>query len=138
MAAVHGGRWWTLRGRRSPQPPLVKTTEVAAKQAKTRSPLTDSNRRPPPYHGGALPTELRGRGGDCSQAHPIYRVTARLMLVWASVGSAGLETRILSVRPWNHSFQLCRRRSCRPRPRPYGSGRCGGASPESVELVPVV
>ena len=25
------------------------------------SPLTDSNRRPPPYHGGALPTELRGR-----------------------------------------------------------------------------
>ena len=26
-----------------------------------RSPLTDSNRRPPPYHGGALPTELRGR-----------------------------------------------------------------------------
>src|ERR671930_1588302 len=61
MAAVHGGRWWTLRGRRSPQRPPVKTTEVAAKQAKTRSPLTDSNRRPPPYHGGALPTELRGR-----------------------------------------------------------------------------
>src|SRR5438034_585716 len=30
------------------------------------SPLTDSNRRPPPYHGGALPTELRGRGPDCS------------------------------------------------------------------------
>src|SRR4051812_7321498 len=26
-----------------------------------RSPLTDSNRRPPPYHGGALPTELRGQ-----------------------------------------------------------------------------
>ena len=26
-----------------------------------KSPLTDSNRRPPPYHGGALPTELRGR-----------------------------------------------------------------------------
>ena len=28
-----------------------------------KSPLTDSNRRPPPYHGGALPTELRGREG---------------------------------------------------------------------------
>ena len=27
------------------------------------SPLPDSNRRPPPYHGGALPTELRGRTG---------------------------------------------------------------------------
>src|SRR5438874_12447331 len=31
-----------------------------------QSPLTDSNRRPPPYHGGALPTELRGRRGKCS------------------------------------------------------------------------
>ena len=30
-------------------------------QALYRSPLTDSNRRPPPYHGGALPTELRGQ-----------------------------------------------------------------------------
>src|SRR5947208_759807 len=28
-----------------------------------QSPLTDSNRRPPPYHGGALPTELRGQVG---------------------------------------------------------------------------
>jgi hypothetical protein len=28
----------------------------------TRSPLTESNRRPSPYHGDALPTELRGRG----------------------------------------------------------------------------
>jgi hypothetical protein len=27
----------------------------------TRSPLPDSNRRPLPYHGSALPTELRGR-----------------------------------------------------------------------------
>jgi hypothetical protein len=45
-ANVHGGRWWTLRGRQSRQPPPAKTTEVAAKQAKPRSPLTDSNRRP--------------------------------------------------------------------------------------------
>ena len=27
------------------------------------SPVTDSNRGPPPYHGGALPTELTGPGG---------------------------------------------------------------------------
>src|SRR5213075_1852042 len=27
------------------------------------SPLTESNRRPSPYHGDALPTELRGRQG---------------------------------------------------------------------------
>ena len=31
------------------------------------SPLTDSNRRPPPYHGGALPAELRGRGPESSR-----------------------------------------------------------------------
>ncbi len=35
-------------------------------QALCPSPLTDSNRRPPPYHGGALPTELRGRSPECS------------------------------------------------------------------------
>src|SRR5918994_7203430 len=54
---VHGGRWWTLRGRRSVRPPPAETTELAAKQAKTRSPLTDSNRRPPPYQdsdGGSV------------------------------------------------------------------------------------
>src|SRR5580704_9292043 len=31
------------------------------KGAATWSPLTESNRRPSPYHGDALPTELRGR-----------------------------------------------------------------------------
>ena len=35
--------------------------EKPAIPAPSKSPLTDSNRRPPPYHGGALPTELRGR-----------------------------------------------------------------------------
>src|SRR5438105_14367695 len=35
-------------------------------QANRGSPLTDSNRRPPPYHGGALPTELRGQAGKSS------------------------------------------------------------------------
>jgi Phage integrase family len=49
-ANVHGGRSWTLRGRRSPRPLPAKTTEARAKQEETRSPLTDSNRRPPPYH----------------------------------------------------------------------------------------
>ena len=41
-----------------------------------RSPLTDSNRRPPPYHGGALPTELRGQGGHSSRASDRYPVAA--------------------------------------------------------------
>ena len=52
---------WTLRGRRQRQPPSTRATERRAKQEESGSPLTDSNRRPPPYHGGALPTELRGR-----------------------------------------------------------------------------
>src|SRR6266481_3936842 len=37
----------------------AQTTRIAH-FAVFSSPLTDSNRRPPPYHGGALPTELRG------------------------------------------------------------------------------
>ncbi len=46
----HGGRWWTLRGRQCRRSPPAKTTEPPTEQEKTRSPLTDSNRRPPPYH----------------------------------------------------------------------------------------
>src|SRR5205823_4745743 len=38
--------------RRDMQP--APTTETALKQAKERSPLTDSNRRPPPYHRWAV------------------------------------------------------------------------------------
>jgi len=45
----HGGRWWTLRGRRAGKPPPAPAPKKAAKQARTRSPLTDSNRRPPLY-----------------------------------------------------------------------------------------
>jgi hypothetical protein len=38
--------------------------EKTALQRGFSSPLTDSNRRPLPYHGSALPTELRGRGAS--------------------------------------------------------------------------
>src|SRR2546430_494784 len=55
---------WTSDGRRTRPSSPVTTAETAPEQEETRSPLTDSNRRPPPYHGGALPTELRGRGAD--------------------------------------------------------------------------
>ena len=41
--------------KRRPRTPNAKSLQ------KAKSPLTDSNRRPPPYHGGALPAELRGR-----------------------------------------------------------------------------
>src|SRR4029453_975285 len=45
-ANVHGGRWWTLRGRQKVREPPAETTQLAAKQAETQSPLTGSNRRP--------------------------------------------------------------------------------------------
>jgi len=41
---------WTSDGRRSCQSSPIKTTETASKQEEAESPLTDSNRRPPPYH----------------------------------------------------------------------------------------
>ena len=46
----------------------VRSDNRSGRFAGISSPLTDSNRRPPPYHGGALPTELRGRGQQCSRA----------------------------------------------------------------------
>jgi hypothetical protein len=42
----------------APRPPIPRPQQPRGIRP---SPLTDSNRRPPPYHGGALPTELRGR-----------------------------------------------------------------------------
>jgi len=41
---------WTPNAMAAP----AETTEVGPEQAKTRSPLTDSNRRPPPYHAPGL------------------------------------------------------------------------------------
>jgi hypothetical protein len=41
--------------------PTQVLRDQANLQALTESPLTDSNRRPLPYHGSALPAELRGR-----------------------------------------------------------------------------
>ena len=38
---------------------------IFEKTSQTGSPLTESNRRPSPYHGDALPTELRGRILSC-------------------------------------------------------------------------
>jgi hypothetical protein len=48
-----GLRAGTAEPARPPQPPPTKAIR--------QSPLSDSNRRPLPYHGSALPAELRGR-----------------------------------------------------------------------------
>ena len=48
------------------------------------SPLTDSNRRPLPYHGSALPTELRGQGPARIAAQRPDRRRRRLVVIWST------------------------------------------------------
>src|SRR5512132_4723539 len=65
------------------------------------SPLTDSNRRPPPYHGGALPTELRGQehgilaavGRAFGSGSPSWLInTFGRCFAWRSSAIAGLAS----------------------------------------------
>src|SRR4051812_46846746 len=55
-------RPWFGRPRTSPA--LASNKKPRRSRAFVKSPLPDSNRRPLPYHGSALPTELRGRRGQ--------------------------------------------------------------------------
>src|ERR1700709_1570811 len=43
--------------RRLAEPPA----DLTVRREPAQSPFTESNRRPSPYHGDALPTELKGR-----------------------------------------------------------------------------
>jgi len=44
-----------------PRPSSARLSTLNARSGgKNQGPLTESNRRPSPYHGDALPTELRG------------------------------------------------------------------------------
>ena len=67
-------RWWSVGagsggGTRTRDPTIMSRVllptelhrQAGPARAGPRSPLTDSNRRPLPYHGSALPTELRGQ-----------------------------------------------------------------------------
>jgi hypothetical protein len=59
-----------------------------------QSPLTDSNRRPPPYHGGALPTELRGRSpAKCNRRFEDLSELVRAALRARPAASPGREER---------------------------------------------
>src|SRR5437773_4157618 len=62
------------------------------------SPLTDSNRRPPPYHGGALPAELRG------QEHGILAALDEPFL--AELGTRPLRLAQLETHPAEHRVGL--------------------------------
>src|SRR5215203_3306793 len=89
-------------------------------QAAVQSPLTESNRRPSPYHGDALPTELRGREPDedtCSSGRADTRGRDRtgraLSAAWQVKDSnlRRLSRRIYSPLP------LATRATCRARSR---------------------
>ncbi len=62
-----------------------------------RSPLTESNRRPSPYHGDALPTELRGRREPSKRLHdrrPTRRPVPAPAAAWSYVTRS---SRLLTV-----------------------------------------
>jgi hypothetical protein len=77
--------------------------------ADLRSPLTESNRRPSPYHGDALPTELRGPVFGCltcgfvHPAHCLARV--HTALAPATKTKAGAWT---GRRSWSLACPSCR------------------------------
>src|ERR1022692_2846215 len=51
----------------------IESILISLNSSDLRSPLTESNRRPSPYHGDALPTELRGRVAWRWSARPTRR-----------------------------------------------------------------
>ena len=57
---------WDAAHANSPHPSTSRPSRVCSiLTTDLQSPLTESNRRPSPYHGDALPTELRGRVFSC-------------------------------------------------------------------------
>src|SRR3982751_4834784 len=61
------------RRQRPAEEPAYSATADRARgsfRAGWRSPLTESNRRPSPYHGDALPSELRGPALPTRETHP--------------------------------------------------------------------
>ena len=74
---------------------LLRRVEAGHRPAPA-SPLTDSNRRPLPYHGSALPTELRGRGRQDSRA--AARPGACCAAVAPSQRWAAMRTRLAEPR----------------------------------------
>src|SRR5437588_1779372 len=97
-------------------------------QVNRESPLTDSNRRPPPYHGGALPTELRGQVGEMV-AEQGY-VDFRGYRTWyCTVGDAGIPLLALHGGPGSthHYFSPLERFADEHTVVLYDQLGCGGS-----------
>ena len=63
-ARIHGPRVKLVDAEWTRWPKTKETLRLMTKSLQIpESPLSDSNRRPLPYHGSALPAELRGRSG---------------------------------------------------------------------------
>src|SRR5512132_3954045 len=112
------------------------------------SPLTESNRRPSPYHGDALPTELRGHtAGLPRPGDRTMRATAGWALSQTGTSARGEHTRLLRPRriTWSrplpgqapaHRCQPNRGVSSERTPRavPAGTSRPPSVSPAPVAL----
>src|SRR5689334_17232389 len=61
-----------------------------------QSPFTESNRRPSPYHGDALPTELKGQART---EHTHARSPSRNRIGVLRIGTCG--TSLADLRPWS-------------------------------------
>ncbi len=109
--------------------PGSRPTDYPAKPPQTWSPLTESNRRPSPYHGDALPTELRGRTpglrtvpatprGCPGRPHAVRHIRARRAYTPAAV----LPNRPIGCAACGPDQRACQRIHRRKSPRTKSTG----------------
>src|SRR5215207_6892022 len=90
---------WTLRGRRPSRTPPAETTRSFAKQGETRSPLTDSNRRPPLYEEGRCGQVTAVVGWSWRACGLVVSTWAHLSIASWWEDKAGWEARSGSASP---------------------------------------
>src|ERR1700712_2273872 len=98
----------------NPQPSSPPKGDQQVRVSATSSPFTESNRRPSPYHGDALPTELKGRSRRSA-----YRLTLLLARVIGGSGNPGQNEDPRSSRPGD--------RAPPPRAANHAASRSGGS-----------
>src|SRR5215471_12024974 len=84
------------------------TRLVPTKQALTWSPVTESNRRPSPYHGDALPTELTGPSNLEFRALTLSSGSAQR---WYDIGTSNVASPCANRRSEHSALLPCSRRT---------------------------